>query len=265
MDLSPSGEAPHNAYRIFSLLLRAAGERYAGRALTTVTDSMPEPTALKGPPSLHALEEVQRTNHIVVLLQRHYAQRVAPQVAKSLNEQTNCGIERGAALDALEAAVDACLMRLLSCTSTLVVTAQHYVVQLLTLASVIIAHIERLLSTLQRKSDWRLKEEDEADMVAEDAPSRACSAVCAFLAEVAAKAQAALDGRNVQTFLAEVATRLQRCIWTHIRHFTISAGLGGMRLMRDMAEYRDAVRRLQVPPLVEESFAQLKARFSSSS
>lgn len=207
-----------------------------GRVLATVADALPEPAALKGPPALGALAEVQRANHIVVLLQRHYAQRVAPVVAKSLNEQTNCGIERAAVLDALEAAVDALLMRLLALVS---------------------AHVERLLAQ-QKKSDWRVREEDEAELAAEDAPSRACSAVCAFVTEVAGRAQVALDGRNVTAFLAEVASRLQRALWSHVRHFTVSAGLGGMRLMRDMAEYRDVARRMQVPPAVDEGFAQLK-------
>jgi hypothetical protein len=98
------------------MLLRFAGERYAGRVLSTITDELPDATTLKGPPPLQVLGEVQRTNHIVVLLQRHYAQHVAPAVAKSLNEQTNCGIERAAALDSLEAAVDGCLLRLLTRT-----------------------------------------------------------------------------------------------------------------------------------------------------
>jgi hypothetical protein len=174
---------------------------------------------------------------MVVLLQRHFVQRVLPLVAQSLNEQTNCGIERAAALDALETALDACLSKLLT---------------------LIVAHIERLLSSLQKKRDWRVKEEDEAVVAEDQSPSKACSAVCAFVAEVAAKANSTLDGRNVQSFLSEVATRLQRLLWTHIRHFTITAGLGGMRLLRDMAEYREAVRRLRLASSVDDAFTQLK-------
>lgn len=237
------------------MLLRSAGERYAGRVLTTVTEALPDPSVgPRGAPSLETLETVQQTNHIVVLLQRHYTQRVAPQVAKSLNEQTNCGIERAAALDALEAAVDACLYRLLSCAF------YSFVSTLLDakIPTVIIAHIERLLSTLQRKSDWRVKEEDELNFAAEEAPSRACSAVCSFVMEVAARVQATLDGRNVSSFLGELASRMQRVIWTHVRLFQVSVGIGGMRLMRDMGEYRDLVKRLHISPAVEEGYAQLK-------
>jgi hypothetical protein len=123
---------------------------------------------------------------------------------------------------------------------------------------VISAHVERLLSTHQRKSDWRVKEEDEADLVTEDSPSKACVVVRAFVLQVFGRAQAALDGRNVTAFMTELANRLQRALWAHIRQFTISAGVGGMRLMRDLAEYRELVRKLHVPATVEEGFAQLK-------
>ena len=122
------------------------------------------------------------------------------------------------------------------------------------------AHIERLLASLQKKSDWRVREDNPAAL-AEEGPSRACQAVCAYVREAAAKLKATLDGRNLRLVQAELAQRLHRALWAHLRRFSVSAGLGGMRLLRDCSEYRDLVRRLQLAaaaPAVADSFEQLR-------
>lgn len=65
--------------------------------------------------------------------------------------------------------------------------------------------------------------------------------VLSFLRNVHQKVKATLDGKNLVFFLEELGLRLHEVITAHVKKFTISKGLGGMRLMRDLTEYKDLV------------------------
>jgi hypothetical protein len=96
--------------------------------------------------------------------------------------------------------------------------------------------VSRLLSQ-QKKTDFRPKEEDL--MVTSE--TQACREVSAFLTRAATQATAALSGRNLTLFLAELARGLRALILAHLLKYTISQ-VGGLSVSKDMNRYVELVR-----------------------
>jgi hypothetical protein len=69
----------------------------------------------------------------------------------------------------------------------------------------------------------------------------ACQAVTQFLQRVAGQSTAALDGRNLHLFLAELARGLRTLVLDHLRKFSVSL-TGGLIMSKDMAKYTELVR-----------------------
>jgi hypothetical protein len=90
----------------------------------------------------------------------------------------------------------------------------------------------------QKKTDFKPKDEDEAYMASE---TPACQAVTQFLQRVAGQSTAALDGRNLHLFLAELARGLRTLVLDHLRKFSVSL-TGGLIMSKDMAKYTELVR-----------------------
>ena len=96
--------------------------------------------------------------------------------------------------------------------------------------------VSRCLSQ-QKKTDFRPKEDDL--MVTTE--TQACRDVSAFLTRVASQASAALSGRNLSLFLAELARGLRSLVLSHLLKFTISQ-VGGLSVSKDMNRYVELVR-----------------------
>ena len=71
--------------------------------------------------------------------------------------------------------------------------------------------------------------------------TQACVAVTQFLTRVATQATAALDGRNLHLFLAELARGLRSLVLEHLRKFNVSL-TGGLVVSKDMTKYVELVR-----------------------
>lgn len=89
----------------------------------------------------------------------------------------------------------------------------------------------------QKKTDFRPKDDDL--MVTNE--TQACREVTAFLTRVASQATAALSGRNLSLFLAELARGLRSLVLAHLLKFTISQ-VGGLSVSKDMNQYVELVR-----------------------
>lgn len=89
----------------------------------------------------------------------------------------------------------------------------------------------------QKKTDFRPREEDM--MVTSE--TQACRDVSAFLTRVATQATAALSGRNLSLFLAELARGLRSLVLAHLLKFSISQ-VGGLSVSKDMNRYVELVR-----------------------
>ncbi len=89
----------------------------------------------------------------------------------------------------------------------------------------------------QKRTDFRPKEDDVMDMT----ETQACREVAAFLTRVATQATAALSGRNLALFLAELARSVRSLVLSHLLKFTISQ-VGGLTVSKDMNRYVELVR-----------------------
>lgn len=96
--------------------------------------------------------------------------------------------------------------------------------------------VSRLLSQ-QKKTDFRPKDDDL--MVSSE--TQACREVAAFLSRVASQATAALSGRNLSLFLAELARGLRSQVLAHLLRFSVSQ-VGGLSVSKDMNRYVELVR-----------------------
>jgi hypothetical protein len=90
----------------------------------------------------------------------------------------------------------------------------------------------------QRKTDFRPRDDD---LMAASSDTPACQAVCQFLTRVATQSTAALDGRNLSLFLAELARGLRALVLAHLLKFTYSQ-LGGIIASKDVQRYAEIVQ-----------------------
>ena len=103
-----------------------------------------------------------------------------------------------------------------------------------------LAWVSRCLA-LQKKTDFRPKDDEDALAAAMATETPACAAVTQFLNRVATQASAALDGRNLALFLSELARGLRSAVLEHLRKFSVSLA-GGLVVSKDMTKYVDLVR-----------------------
>jgi len=80
---------------------------------------------------------------------------------------------------------------------------------------------------------------------------QACQTCIKFIHNVYDTIIASLDGRNVEIFLEEFGLGVQKLLLNHFKKFKI--GKGGLKLMRDLAEYKDAMKLFQIPAVEEAS------------
>jgi exocyst complex component 5 len=101
----------------------------------------------------------------------------------------------------------------------------------------VLAYVSRQLAS-QKKSDFRPKDDDA--LTVEVTPT--CASVSSFLARTASNATAALSGRNLAIFLAEIAIGLRALLLEHLRKFSVSL-TGGLVVSRDVTRYVETVKQ----------------------
>jgi hypothetical protein len=179
---------------------------------------------------------VQTINTNVVLLQKHYFVQIRPYIEGSRNEQTLCQSEKNKLLQLLEDSVELGLDKALY---------------------VLISELDNILLTRQRRRDWKPKP-TEMDSIDFQHASDACLSVCSFIKSQHSLISDALDGRNLQAFLIEFATRILTSLLNHIKKFVVDQGIGAFCLMRDMSEYQECIGTFKIERL-NSDFDVLKA------
>lgn len=115
--------------------------------------------------------------------------------------------------------------------------------------TLIISHVQHLLSTEQRKTDFR---PDAPGTVINSGTStacptsQACQKVVAFLTKVIREAKQQLDGVNLKNFLSEFGMRVNRTLVDHFYGFTFS-DTGGFIAMQDVTAYREVAKQFGNP------------------
>ncbi|KAF2705249.1 exocyst complex component Sec10 [Pleomassaria siparia CBS 279.74] len=216
LELSPGNETPKDVQNLLNLLLTHMGEIYLENALDAASDHAASQETLKTPPDLTHLPALHTLTTILHLLQQTTTTILLPLCTPNLTIRREIEKATSSALTTLESK--------LSNTLNLTITAT-------------LNWVTKCLQQ-QKKTDFRPKDEEEAYMSNE---TPACQAVTQFLQRVAQQSTAALDGRNLHLFLAEVARGLRALVLDHLRKFSVSL-TGGLVISKDMAKYAELVR-----------------------
>jgi len=170
---------------------------------------------------------VATSTQIILLIQRHFQTAVLPHVSSSVNDYTQCYEVLGGLLNALETKIS--LGMDISLNS-------------------LVSSLDRILSE-QKKTDFKFKEEVDYD----NNPTKTCQAAVKMVRGYYEIIVSSLDGRNVSNLLEEIGINFQRMLLAHFKKFKVSKGIGGLRVMRDLAEYKDSVKIFHLPA-VNEAF-----------
>ncbi|KAL4567040.1 hypothetical protein LXL04_022611 [Taraxacum kok-saghyz] len=117
---------------------------------------------------------------------------------------------------------------------------------------IVIAEVDRLLSTEQKPLDYRSADDN---LMADHRPTVACTRVVAYLSRMVEYTSTALEGLNKQSFLSELGNRVHKAVTNHWLKFSFNAS-GGLKLKRDITEYGDFLRNFNTPT-VDEKFELL--------
>jgi len=101
----------------------------------------------------------------------------------------------------------------------------------------VLSWIEKIFAKDQKKTDFRPKDEEFSSEYA----TKACQNVTSFVKTQREIIINSLDGKNVEVFIREFGMRLLGVILKHVKKFTITQGLGGLALMRDLTEYQNCI------------------------
>jgi len=61
-----------------------------------------------------------------------------------------------------------------------------------------------------------------------------------------------MDGRNVDSTIAEFGNRIYSTLLNHFKKFKISQGLGGLQLLQDLTAYWECAKTLNSPKVLEK-------------
>ncbi|KAH7399461.1 exocyst complex component Sec10-like protein [Pyrenochaeta sp. MPI-SDFR-AT-0127] len=215
LELSPGNETPKDVQVLLSLLLRQMGEIYLETALEAAQDHAASQENSKTPPDLTHLPSLHAITTILHLLQQTTTTILLPLCTPNLTIRRE--IEKT--------------------TNTTMATLESKLSNILNLTLTASLNWVSKCLAQQKKTDFRPKEDDMMVM----SETQACRDVAAFLTRVATQATAALSGRNLSLFLAELARSLRSLILAHILKFSISQ-VGGLSVSKDMNLYVELVR-----------------------
>uniref|UniRef100_A0A3Q3VJH7 Exocyst complex component 5 n=1 Tax=Mola mola TaxID=94237 RepID=A0A3Q3VJH7_MOLML len=116
-----------------------------------------------------------------------------------------------------------------------------------------VGQMKHILTTEQKKTDFR--PEDENNVMIQY--TTACSRVCAYVSRQVEHVRKSMDGKNVDTVLTELGVRFHRLIHEHLQQYSYSS-MGGMLAICDVAEYRRRAKDFRVA-LVLQLFDTLHA------
>ncbi|PSN63071.1 exocyst complex component Sec10 [Corynespora cassiicola Philippines] len=217
LELSPSNETPKDVQNLLALLLQHMGEFYLETALDSASDHAASQENSKNPPDLTHLPSLHTVTTILHLLQQTANTILLPLCTPNLTIRREVEKATNTAMSTLESKLSNILN--LTLTATL-------------------NWVSKCLAQ-QKKTDFRPK--DESDMVMMGTETPACQAVTQFLTRVAAQSTAALSGRNLSLFLAELARGLRGLVLAHVLRFTVNQ-FGGLAVSKDMNAYVELVR-----------------------
>lgn len=217
LELSGGNETPKDVQALLNLLLLHMGEIYLDTALDAASEqALALESATKTAPDFPYLPSLHTAISILHLLTTSIKTVLLPLASPNLSIRREIEKATANATATLEAKIGTILHRTIDAA---------------------LAWVSRLLAQ-QKKSDFRPRDDDA--LTAEVTPT--CQAASTFLARMAAAATAALSGRNLAIFLAELAVGLRALLLDHLRKFSVSLS-GGLVVSRDVTRYAETVKQ----------------------
>uniref|UniRef100_A0A8B9LTT9 Exocyst complex component 5 n=1 Tax=Astyanax mexicanus TaxID=7994 RepID=A0A8B9LTT9_ASTMX len=227
--LSDPADLPKNAYSIFLLLVEHLCVDHIDYALEIGLSAIPSADAKNA--NLYFLDVVQQANTIFHLFDKQFNDHLMPLISSS-PKLTECLQKKKEVIEQMEVKLDTGIDRTINC---------------------MIGQMKQILTTEQKKTDFR--PEDENNVMIQY--TTASSKVCAYVSKQVERVRRSMDGKNVDTVLTELGVRFHRLVHEHLQQFSYNY-MGGMLAICDVAEYRRCAKDFRVP-LVLHLFDTLHA------
>uniref|UniRef100_A0A3B3WN21 Exocyst complex component 5 n=1 Tax=Poecilia mexicana TaxID=48701 RepID=A0A3B3WN21_9TELE len=219
--LSDPSDLPKNAFSIFLLLVEHLCVEHIDYALEIGLAAIPSSDAKNA--NLYFLDVVQQANSIFHLFDKQFNDQLMPLISSS-PKLAECLHKKKEVIEQMEVKLDTGIDRTLNC---------------------MVGQMKHIL-TEQKKTDFR--PEDENNVMIQY--TTACSKVCGYVSKQVEHVRKSMDGKNVDTVLAELGVRFHRLIHEHLQQFSYSS-MGGMLAICDVAEYRRCAKDFRVPLVLQ--------------
>eukprot|EP01103_Thecamoeba_quadrilineata_P014688 TRINITY_DN4436_c0_g1_i1.p1 TRINITY_DN4436_c0_g1~~TRINITY_DN4436_c0_g1_i1.p1 ORF type:complete len:769 (+),score=160.75 TRINITY_DN4436_c0_g1_i1:29-2308(+) len=236
LSLSAQDVIPQNVHKLFTTLLSYLGYRYVNEYQGFI--SLLKKIKAAGEKNINVLADapvnqrrktvsllqrffttVQCINQIVLLIQQHFQSSVLPHVKRSINDQTQCIME---------------INSMLSLFQTRISLGIEMIIKLL------VKTIQDGLSYEQQKNDFIVRE----DVLSGEKCTPACLHAVDFGNETFRSISSCLDNKNLQRVVESFLTQLHKVLINHFQNFEVTQGLGGLKLMRDVVEYKEFASKI---------------------
>lgn len=221
--LSSPSEVAANGVDIYHKLLYHLCGEHIDYALNLTLQVLPSAEP-KVPPEGFFFKVVEQANAIFHLLEKHFTDCVIGLVAAS-PVYAECVRKKKEVMNMMESKLDSGIDRILTSMS---------------------GWCKNILSTEQKKSDFR-PEEHGVGLVER---TTACARACEFIHSQLSFIQDSLDGKNLESALTEFGTRIHRQIFEHLQQYQYTS-IGGMVAICDISEYRTCIKAFKIPLLVK--------------
>jgi hypothetical protein len=214
LELNSGNETPKDVQALLGVLLTQMGDIYLDTALSAVTDLASLQESTKAEPDVSYLPSIRSIIQILHLLRTVIMTMLLPLTTSNTTIRREIDKTTAATLSSLELKVSDILQRTLN---------------------VVLLGVSRQLSN-QKRSDFRPRDEDLAAL-----QTPTCLSVFNLLSKVGTLAMSTLDGKNLSTFLGELAIGLRFNLLEHFRKFSVSL-TGGLIVRKDVAKYSELIR-----------------------
>ncbi|KAI9809080.1 MAG: hypothetical protein M1825_002369 [Sarcosagium campestre] len=225
LELSGGNETPKDVAALLKLVLSNMGELYVETALDAAYDLAAAQESSKTEPDLSYLPNLRSAMIIMHLMITCINTVLIPLASSNLTVRREMEKSTNLAVNRMEEKTNSVMQRTID---------------------VVLAWVGKLLSN-QKKTDFRPKDGvlDGGAAWLEQLASPTCVAISTFLNRVGALFSRALDGKNLEAFMTEMAVAIRTMLLDHFKKFQVSA-TGGLMVTKDISQYSSTLRSLAV-------------------
>lgn len=232
LELSGGNETPKDVSNLLNLLLAHLSEIYLETALDAAAEQAAAQETSKTAPDLSYIPDLRTGISITHLLQTTVHAVLLPLASSSPTIRRSMENKSKAALGRIEERINTTLQRTIDA---------------------VLSWISRLLSN-QKRTDFRPRDEAEANQVSSQFQTPTCLSVVQFLPKIRVTIETSLGGSdspNAQSFGTELGLGIRTLLVQHLQRFQINLA-GGLVVCKDLAKYVEALKELPLEEGFEE-------------